>query len=163
MRCNCNPSRAEFGPWRGVRRCGICGKVFHAGWKCRPQCEPPAGEDRPEKCPDTARPCRPEAPPAAEHDCCAPHAREDFMAGRETFDEGYMVGREGFDEGSTTTDMDGWQPEDEFFAQEETEREMPFALGEWTQVFPPKGSGETPGESGWPLRDLTDELPPAPH
>ena len=62
MRCKCNPSRAEFGGWQGVRRCAVCGKIFYDGWKCRPKCQPPAEEN-----------CLPECEIPIQEDCTPEH------------------------------------------------------------------------------------------
>ena len=143
MRCKCNPCRAEFGDWRGVRRCAICGKVFHTGWKCRPQCETIVIEDCPGEDPQATR----EECPAAEAEECQPGCgsenKEDHC--RPACDE---------------------QVPEPFPHEAETHQEEPTYLSEWAEVFPHEcfeESGEATGQQLWPLDELTDQLPPDQH
>ena len=144
MKCKCNPSRAEFGNWRGVRRCAICGKIFHTGWRCRPQCETSIIEDClredsvfvEKECPaPEAEECRPECEPENKQDHCHP------ISDKQVSDP----------------------PPD---VAETHQDETPILRGEWAQVFP-RERFEEPREAGheqlWPLEELTDQLPPDPH
>ena len=183
MRCNCNPSRAEFGDWRGVRRCSICGKVFHAGWKCRPKCEPLTEEEFPTQNPPAVKASPAEGPAPAMEDCppdcevlfeqdCQPpaaeeyprHAQEeedcapefDLPAGQEC----PAPAAEDFPTEYPEPIGEDCLPEWELPTHEEATREATTGQGEWTRVFPVQAAEEN---SGWPLSDLTDQLPPDPH
>ena len=151
MRCNCNPSRAEFGQWRGVRRCSCCGKVFHSGWRCRQEFEPTIEEDFPDEC---QAPAMEECPHEPE---CEPPAEQDDQSEQGCQHEDFAV------MGDCPPLEDEFLPECEPFAQDEPEDELPAHQGEWARVFPPEGPERMAEGQCWPLHGLTDQLPPDPH
>jgi len=52
------------------------------------------------------------------------------------------------------------EPVEEEPTEKEPELEPIARQGEWTRVLPTEGAQEV---QGWPLSDLTDQLPPDPH
>ena len=165
MKCRCNPSRAEFGDWRGVRRCAICGKIFHTGWKCRPRCETIIIEDCPGE--DTE----------LVWEECQPKCELADTEGRsceelETAQQEYSVSET--EENQTECEPDDMEDCDNSTHEEQasepppdetdTHQEEKSAIGdEWTPLLSSECREETGDEQLWPLDELTNQLPPAPH
>ena len=47
MRCKCSPKAAQSDPCRSVRRCFVCGKMFHPGCQCAPSARCRSGCEQP--------------------------------------------------------------------------------------------------------------------
>ena len=162
MRCKCNPSRAEFGDWRGAARCAFCGKIFHTGWKCLPKCETVVfegclpeclekfvQEERPAECEQTDAEKNLSECPLSEMEELAHECREPSL------------------EECPESEEEGRRDEAEPRNYEPPQESEPYAqMGEWTRVFPGECLEEPPEaatEQDWLLDDLTDQLPPDPH
>ena len=178
MRCKCNPSRAEFGDWRGVRRCTVCGKVFHAGWKCRPKCEPLTDDEFKAEVLPTAEAPRTQSQVSVEEACppvCCDPIERDSRQEQATPEADYLsTAVEDCQTEEQLSCEDECLPECEQTAGEDFAPESeppaedscppqaePLAQhGEWTRVLPPQGEE---GALCWPLGNLTDQLPRDPH
>ena len=139
MKCNCNPSRAEFGGWRGVRRCAVCGKVFQIGrgvnrGKATPELvesDPPAVQAQPQPTQSEEQPVAVFEPPSE------PQPEPSIQ------------------------DEPPPQPLPEQPAQPQPEPEQPQAAPLWGEHLEQEGSVDDPVM--WPDAKLTDQLPKDAH